>query len=35
MAVTESDIQSRLKTLVDPNTERDFVASIERWRTAG
>src|SRR6187431_1872291 len=26
MAVTESDIQSKLKTLVDPNTERDFVS---------
>jgi len=37
MAVTESDIQSRLKTLVDPNTERDFVASkaIRKVELAG
>jgi ATP-binding protein involved in chromosome partitioning len=37
MAVTESDIQSRLKTLVDPNTERDFGASkaIRKVQLAG
>jgi len=37
MAVTESDIQSRLKTLIDPNTERDFVSekSIRKIQLAG
>ncbi|MFM9836119.1 MAG: P-loop NTPase, partial [Methylophilaceae bacterium] len=27
MAITESDIQTALKNLVDPNTERDFMTS--------
>ena len=37
MAVTESDIQSRLKTLIDPNTERDFVSgkSIRKVQVDG
>ena len=37
MAVTESDIQSKLKTLVDPNTERDFVSgkSIRKIQVTG
>ena len=26
MAITEADVQSRLRALVDPNTSRDFVA---------
>src|SRR4051794_28697980 len=26
MAITESDIQARLRTLIDPNTGRDFVS---------
>jgi ATP-binding protein involved in chromosome partitioning len=37
MAVTESDIQSRLKSLIDPNTEKDFVSakSIRRIQLSG
>jgi len=37
MAVTESDIQSRLRTLIDPNTDRDFVSekSIRKVQLAG
>ena len=27
MALTEADVQSSLKTLIDPNTERDFVSA--------
>jgi ATP-binding protein involved in chromosome partitioning len=37
MAVTEAEVQSRLKTLIDPNTERDFVSgkSIRKVRVEG
>src|SRR5262245_47431318 len=37
MAVTESDVQSALKTLIDPNTGRDFVSgkSIRKIQVSG
>ena len=37
MAFTEADVQTQLKSLIDPNTDRDFVAgkSIKKIQIVG